>query len=61
MLDIQKLPLFLNSFLNLIVEGLQVIKVPSTTDMVEIKMHVPVRWKDHIQHTSYKVYVIVNP
>ena len=41
-LDISKLPLFLNSSLNLIVENSQIIKVPSMTDMMEIKMHVPV-------------------
>ena len=60
-LEISKLPLFLNSFLNLIVESLQIIKVPSTTDMMEIKMHIPVRWNGHIQHISYTLYANVNP
>lgn len=49
----------MNSFLNLIVESLQIVKVTSTTNMMEIKMYIPVRWKDHIQQITNKIYVNV--
>lgn len=57
---IQKLPLFLNSFLNFIIENLQVIKVPSATNMMEIKVHIPVRKGQH-QHRTNECYVTHNP
>jgi len=59
MLDIRKLPLLMNSFLNLIVESLQIVKVTSTTNMMEIKMYIPVWQKDHIQQITNKFYVNV--
>lgn len=57
MFDIWKLPLPMNSFLNLNVQSLQIVEVPSTTNMMEIKMYIPVRRKDHIQQITNKLYV----